>query len=196
MTSGARETGKATVSDWARACGGAWQKTEKKIEAETPNPKALLAALSIHSRHCIFTFFSSSIDDTDTDTFLCRVHVGNHNLRGNAATEMGFATLPGIAALMSKLWQRFFIFLFSLFSFCCWMVPSERKAYYLLVVVTSDGCCVLVTAKSNVMFIIFNIRIYNMCVVELETWVWDSTWIFFGCGCAWFSDSVCSRVLS
>lgn len=45
MTSGARETGKATVSDSARA--GESQKTDNNTAADTPNPNTLFAVDSI-----------------------------------------------------------------------------------------------------------------------------------------------------
>ena len=166
MTSGARETGKAMVRDSARA-EGASQNTENKNAAETPNPKALLAADSTHPHP-----HRSSFNDTDTDNFLvllllflCRV--GNQSLRdeGTKTTELGFA---GIEGLTSKLWQRFFIFCFFFFflgsaewSFCWWW-----WWWWPL-------CCLI-------------------CVVGTEGV--GPTWIFFGCGCAVLADPLCMRV--
>jgi len=103
MTSGARETGKATVRDSASAAGE-WLNTEHKSAAETPNPNALFPADSIHPslppHFFAFTFFSS------------HVHAGNHNLLGNKTFQVGVPSFSGIAALTSKFRQRFFIFVF------------------------------------------------------------------------------------
>lgn len=96
-TSGARETGKATVRDWARA-GGAWKKIQKERAAETPNPKALFVTDS----SLFFDFTSSTSNHT---FFLFHVVIG-----------FGIFNLGGkfITALTSrfKLWPIVFIIVF------------------------------------------------------------------------------------
>jgi len=142
MTSGARETGKATVRDSASAAGE-WPNTEHKSAAETPNPNALFPADSIHpslSPHFVFSFFSS------------HVHVGNHNLRGNKTSQVGFPSFNGILALTSKFWQRFFIFLF--LKFVCWNGYVRKKV------------------------LVVTVKLCSMWFVK--TWVWDpleSFWV-------------------
>jgi len=92
MTSGARETGKATVRDSASAAGE-WLNTEHKSAAETPNPNALFPADSIHPSlppHLALNFFSS------------HVHAGNHNLGGNKTFQVGFPSFGGSVALTSN----------------------------------------------------------------------------------------------
>lgn len=130
-TSGARETGKATVRDWARE-GGAWHKREKERAAETPNPKALLATDSrfhpaLAEAPSTFNLASSR---TSTDTFLFHV-VGNHNRRGNTP-QLGFPTLilPGIIVVLTSIfWQRLFIFIFLYFLLLI-LKPSGTTACY------------------------------------------------------------------